>query len=846
VYVTFESFPDIELALESLDPHRGRIHPELRSVHEVVVNGRRVQQASVFIPDGTLGYFLGRIQRYLATAGDDTPRGRELIDRIRSIGLASLREMWTDPPATFPTGTEAVWWEVWLRRRDGREVERLQAFAEQALLQVRRRTLVFPDRIVVLLRSTPAQLTGALDVLDDLAELRRPRAPAGLIALEPAAGQAGWVENLRQRTTAAPAGSPAACVVDTGVHQGHPLLEHSLPLADCHACDPNWQLADDRGHGTEMAGLALYGDLDAAALSPAQIQLRHGLESVKFLPPVGVNPPELYGAVTATAVSLVEIQAPDRRRAFSVATTAEAPRPIDGGQPIVVGQPSSWSAAIDALAAGLAVDVSDEGMVFLDEEEALTKRLFLLSAGNIDDFEDDHLARCDLEPIEDPGQAWNAITVGAYTELTEIDRAEEGYDGWTPIAPHGELSPYSRTSVLFNPSWPAKPDVLLEGGNVARSPDGTRFDWPYAYQLLTTRRLEVDARLLTVTRQTSAATAQAAHLAASILADNPSLWPETVRALIVHSAEWTPAMRARIDATAQRRPRGVLRRRYGMGVPDLIRATRSATDALTLVVEDVIHPFDGEGRMREMHVHDLPWPRAVLADLGGVQVRLRVTLSYFIEPNPGSRGWARRYSYMSHGLRFDVRRATESNDDFRKRLNQLALAEEERRPPSRGSDTAEWTFGPESRVSGSLHSDIWQGAAADLAQRGAIAVYPVTGWWKERPSRDHSERGARYSLVVSIETPGAGRRHLDSGRARGRDRGGDGGWKRRSRLTIRSPDPLASTPPGFLLGAIPSLPRTMPRLGQVDRPGPEGGGRVRMCRAMPPETGGMAARPTVP
>ena len=55
---------------------------------------------------------------------------------------------------------------------------------------------------------------------------------------------------------------------------------------------------------------------------------------------------------------------------------------------------------------------------------------------------------------------------------------------------------------------------------------------------------------------------------------------------------------------------------------------------------------------------------------------------------------------------------------------------------------------------GSLHTDIWHGTAADLAQRGAIAVFPVTGWWKERPDRDRSEAGARYSLIVSIETPG--------------------------------------------------------------------------------------------
>jgi hypothetical protein len=236
------------------------------------------------------------------------------------------------------------------------------------------------------------------------------------------------------------------------------------------------------------------------------------------------------------------------------------------------------------------------------------------------------------------------------------------------------------------------------------------------------------------------------------MAAYPTLWPETVRALIVHSAEWTSAMRAQFPADGRKRPRIALLRRYGMGVPDLTRATRSAADALTLVAQDVIHPFDS-GKMREIHFHDLPWPTDILAELGAAQVRLRVTLSYFIEPNPGRRGWQRRYSYASHGLRFDIRRATESNEDFQKRINQKALAEEEQRPAS-SSDTGEWFFGTENqRAPGSLHTDIWTGNAADLAQRGSLAVFPVTGWWKENPTRDHSANGARYSLVVSIETP---------------------------------------------------------------------------------------------
>lgn len=33
-----------------------------------------------------------------------------------------------------------------------------------------------------------------------------------------------------------------------------------------------------------------------------------------------------------------------------------------------------------------------------------------------------------------------------------------------------------------------------------------------------------------------------------------------------------------------------------------------------------------------------------------------------------------------------------------------------------------------------------------------MGIYPVTGWWKEQPERDRSDLGARYALVLSLET----------------------------------------------------------------------------------------------
>jgi hypothetical protein len=256
----------------------------------------------------------------------------------------------------------------------------------------------------------------------------------------------------------------------------------------------------------------------------------------------------------------------------------------------------------------------------------------------------------------------------------------------------------------------------------------------------------------TVATGTSPATAQGARLAARIAAGYSQLWPETVRALIVHSAEWTPAMKGHLRGAKDNKGKRVrLVRRYGFGVPQPARALNSAKDSLTLIAQSTIRPFD-DGGLNEMNVHSLPWPKEVLEQLGEASVRMRVTLSYFIDPNPGRRGWRKKHSYQSHGLRFDVKGATESVDEFRKRLNHAALEREEKKPDS--GETAGWYLGPNARNVGSLHSDIWNGSAADLAERGVVAVFPVSGWWKEQPKRDRSAEGARYALVVSIETQG--------------------------------------------------------------------------------------------
>jgi hypothetical protein len=195
-------------------------------------------------------------------------------------------------------------------------------------------------------------------------------------------------------------------------------------------------------------------------------------------------------------------------------------------------------------------------------------------------------------------------------------------------------------------------------------------------------------------------------------------------------------------------------RHCGWGVPDIDVAKWSASNSLTLIVEDAIHPYKKEKgitKTRDMNLHSLPWPKEELEALGATIVQMRVTLSYFIEPNPSARGTASKFHYPSCRLRFDVRRALETTEVFLARVNAAAILEEDSQQIS--TTDSDWKLGGQNRHKGSLHQDIWEGTAADLASRGFIAIYPAMGWWRTRPKLKRFNLPVKYSLIVSIRTP---------------------------------------------------------------------------------------------
>lgn len=735
IVVEFEGAANFEMKFESLDVTRSGI--ELLNVRSTPAG---TVIAAVFVPDGKLKTFLKKVEDY-ATAqtkprtagGKSRPKNEDLIANLAEIRVAALRALWTDT-VPFPTADVEATWEVWLRRADDIDhLARLREIAGDHRLSVGDEVITFIDRQIVLVHGTRRNLSRSNDLIGAIAELRLAKSSADFFTGMTSAQQMAWVDSLAQQLRAPRADAPAVCLLDTGVNIAHPLLAPAADKRDLHAYKPAWGVDDRNGHGTPMAGLALHGDLAEIMGRAGPQQLSHRLESVKLINDADPHAKHLFGAVTVESVARAEVGG-DRPRAICMAVTTTDDRDR--------GRPSSWSAAVDDLTSGRTDGV---------------RRLMIVSAGNTAPGERRDYPHSNMtDSVHDPAQAWNALTVGGTTEKALIDQKK--YPGWQAQAAAGDLAPASCTSMTWKRTrWPIKPDIVMEAGNLGKHPQHRDPDYiDDRLQLLSTAHDFTRQKPLRSFGDTSAATALAARLAARVWAKYPRLTPEAVRALIVHSSRWTPRMFARFTSANGFIDHEGLLRCFGYGVPDERELMSSADNSLTLIAQGSITPFHKDGnaiKPREMKLHALPWPRAELAQLLDTPVTMRVTLSYFIEPNPGARGWSTKFGYQSHGLRFFVKRAPETAQAFVKRINKAAREEDYDADPI--GETGEWLFRHNSSLVslGSIRSNIWKGSAADLAARDRIAVIPTYGWWNKRPNLEGYVKASHYALVVTIRTP---------------------------------------------------------------------------------------------
>lgn len=713
------------LIFDTLENRQGKNPIELLNVR----TADNSVKATIFLPIKRVASFKKRIAKYNDPAKEQetVTAGALIIDSIEAIKYADLESFWMEDIPLPDDKNSSATWELWLRPNANNLI---RSFADRNKIKISAHSLKFQECEICLITCSLEQLAIIQLATSALAGFRRQETPPSFFdSLEPRE-QIEWSHDLVKRIQPPNDDSPAVCLLDTGVKQTHDLLSCALSESDCDTFNPDWGKHDHLGHGTEMAGLALYGDLIAHLSSTESIKLSHKLESIKIFYNPTENLEELFGWITQECVSRAEINAPNRNRVFCLTVTSQTDN--------TYGRPTAWSASIDKISMG--VNESSE----LEDDN---KKLFVISAGNIRNLNPgDYPGKNDLEPVENPAQSWNAITVGAISHKSfSTDKAT---DNWEVLAKPGTLSPSSRTSIAWKDSdWLIKPDVVCEGGN--RISDGKMVSNDSDLSLLTTGL----SRPLTCTIDTSAAAAQVSGIAANIQAQYPNLWPETLRALIAHSASWDPEMYEEADFKRMSAiQKEAVLRRYGYGIPDLDKALHSLNNRACLISESHISPFIKEegaqgATYHEMNLHKLPWPTDYLSSLGSLLITLKITLSYFIEPSPSQRIPKQKYSYASHGLRFHLKRPLETRQTFLKRINQLERPEGF---AATGSDN--WQIGSNTRNKGSLISDMWIGTAAELAEQSLVAIIPESGWWKTRKHLNRTNQKTRYSLIISLET----------------------------------------------------------------------------------------------
>ncbi len=394
-----------------------------------------------------------------------------------------------------------------------------------------------------------------------------------------------------------PPGAKGVCVLDSGVIGGHPLLGPALGEATAVPAqlgDPS----DQHGHGTMVAGLALYGDvqeaIDRRRFAP---QLR--LYSARVLNQHNEFDDETL-ITTQMRQSIEYFRNTYGCRVFNV-SLGDSRVPFNGGKV------SAWASILDHLARELDV-------------------LIVVSAGNYDHEPpygrdpDDHLQGYPgylLEPparIIEPATGCVVLTVGALANSADIPLGAGATVAFRPIAQPGQPSPFTRSGPGIGVA--IKPELCEYGGN--RAYDGYRRGVQSAAGLsIVSLNREYLQRLFRTDVGTSYAAPQVAHIGARVWSFFPDAPANLVRALLAASAIVPEASRQLLGPIGQ----DAVRQLCGYGVPSLARAVNSDANRVVLYAQGEL-PFD------MFHIYEVPIPEEIYT----VDGERRISASLAFDP----------------------------------------------------------------------------------------------------------------------------------------------------------------------------------------------------------------------
>lgn len=358
------------------------------------------------------------------------------------------------------------------------------------------------------------------------------------------------------------------CILDSGINTNHVLLRGAI--GDAQSFISGEDESDLNGHGTAVAGVALFGDLEE------RIESNDWTRELRILSGKVLSKNE-YGEPIFDAktieTTLIE--------AISYFYT-------EYGCKI-------YNLSIGNLNAPYNHKHISGIAVTLDELSRKLDILIVVSSGNysgsevINNWRDDYphyLINSDNALI-DPAPAVNVLTIGSFAKYT-LTYNERRYQGQGEInelhvANEGQISPFSRSSQKGKAAF--KPDFLAHGGNFAISARQEGQAWNQISKYLgviTLNHQPQGKTLLSEFCGTSFSAPYITHLAGRLLNNYPEASANLLRALLANHAYLTPE----IKATFQNKQS--VRQVAGYGIVDEESLFKSSEEHVVLISEEGI------------------------------------------------------------------------------------------------------------------------------------------------------------------------------------------------------------------------------------------------------------------
>lgn len=400
------------------------------------------------------------------------------------------------------------------------------------------------------------------------------------------------------------ADAPSIIVLDSGVLSGHPFLENGVgdEIEGASLIDPQTfpnNYVDDVGHGTKVAGVALYGDLkkcnEERRFTPEFFILSGKVLYKKIHEGSGLPYAGFDDRITIENLILVTINHFNENypnaKVVNISFQTEK-------ETFNLRQQHRISSLIDEIA----------------KEKDL---IFVVSAGNTNPYFPDRYPDYLLEntpgvKIVEPASSAYALTVGSITQ-------EYQPQGLQPyLVPRTEW-PSFFTAVGPGLNGMIKPEFVEDGGNESFSDDAV--DLQTGVFVLNPKWRE-ESKLLTTDRGTSFSAPKVTHFIARLIKKFPNLDTNTIKALLISSSRYPvdrpePLNVEMTDANADQRSN--LLNVYGYGKPDINRAEESDNNHVCFIAEDSI-PIDG------VHFYELYLPEEFVTHPGKREIS--VTLVY--------------------------------------------------------------------------------------------------------------------------------------------------------------------------------------------------------------------------